>query len=92
MSIFRRKKLSAEERAAEIKAKHEKKMVGQGLFTPAQEKLRDELGLKPGAKINKKIKAEQKREKKIKDPLSKRQRALMEELGLVKKDDQTFDK
>lgn len=87
MQFFRRKKLTPQERAAQIKAKFEKKMAGQGMFTPAQEKLRDELGLKPGAKIVKKEKGA----KKVKDPLSKRQRALMEELGLVNKDDKRFD-
>ena len=36
-------------RAAEIKAKYEAKRKGQGMFTPAQEELMDELGLKPGS-------------------------------------------
>ena len=54
MRLFGRKKLTPAERAEQIKEKHEKKMAGQGMFTPAQEKLREELGLKPGAKIVKK--------------------------------------
>ena len=36
-------------RAAEIKAKYEAKRKGQGMFTPAQEALMDDLGLKPGS-------------------------------------------
>ena len=90
MPIFGRKKLTPEERAAQIKARYEKKLAGQGIFTPAQEKLREELGLKPGAKPVKREKGEGK-VKKIKDPLSSRQRKLMEELGLVNKDDQRFE-
>ena len=44
-------------RAAEIKAKYEAKRKGQGMFTPAQEELMDELGLKPGSESKpKKIK------------------------------------
>ena len=96
MQFFGRRKLNPQVRAAQIKAKYEKKLAGQGLFTPAQEKLREELGLKPGAKSVKKSKSEEatsteKKVKKIKDPLSSRQRKLMEELGLVNKDDQRFE-
>jgi hypothetical protein len=90
MRFFRRNKLTPDERAAQIKAKYETKMAGQGMFTPAQEKLREELGLKPGANPVKKSK-NSKEVKKIKDPLSSRQRKLMEELGLVNKDDKRFE-
>ena len=72
-------------KAAEIKAKYEAKRKEQGLFTPAQEELMDELGLKPGSK------REVKNEKRVKntkarDPLTARQRKLAEELGLLKRD------
>ena len=72
-------------KAAEIKAKYEAKQKAQGLFTPAQEELMDELGLKPGSK------REVKKEKPVKntkarDPLTARQRKLAEELGLLKRD------
>ena len=72
-------------KAAEIKAKYEAKRREQGLFTPAQEELMDELGLKPGSK------REVKNEKLVKntkarDPLTARQRKLAEELGLLKRD------
>ena len=97
MPFFSRKKLTPAERAEQIKEKHAKKMAGQGMFTPAQEKLREELGLKPGVKNKKKPGKKtsqdgaEKKVKKIKDPLSARQRKLMEELGLVKKDDKRFE-
>ena len=72
-------------KAAEIKAKFEAKRKEQGLFTPAQEALMDELGLKPG---NKKSQKKVKRAKttKARDPLTARQRKLAEELGLIKPD------
>ena len=44
--LFRRKKDPAT-RAAEIKAKYEAKRKAPQLFTPAQEALRNELGLAP---------------------------------------------
>ena len=89
MQFFGRKKLTPAERAAQIKERHAKKLAGQGMFTPAQEKLREELGLKPGAKP-KSAKSKVKKINKVRDPLSARQRKLMEELGLVNKDDKRF--
>ena len=73
-------------KAAEIKAKHEAKGKKQGLFTPAQEALMDELGLTPGAikEINKDENTKEDKEKKARDPLTARQRKLAEELGLIK--------
>ena len=44
-----KRKRDPKTRAAEIKAKYEAKRKGQGMFTPAQEELMDELGLKPGS-------------------------------------------
>ena len=79
---FRRDKRDAALLAAQIKAKAAAKRREQGLFTPAQEALMDELGLTPGSKksptknINKKTKA--------RDPLTARQRKLAQELGLAK--------
>jgi hypothetical protein len=72
-------------KAAEIKAKYEAKRKEQGLFTPAQEELMDELGLKPGSK---KFQSKSKATKntKARDPLTARQRKLAEELGLIKPD------
>lgn len=72
-------------KAAEIKAKYEAKRKEQGLFTPAQEELMDELGLKPGSK---KTESKVKRAKntKARDPLTARQRKLAEELGLINPD------
>lgn len=74
----------AREHAEKIKAKAEARKSVQGLLTPAQEELRKELGLHPDGYE----KTEQgKPVKKEKDPLTKRQRALLEELGLNKKPD-----
>lgn len=80
--------LTPEERAAKIKAKHAAKRTSQGLFTPAQEELMEELGLRgnrpivrdevPGEESERAAKP-----KKVRDPLTKRQRRLMEELGLT---------
>ena len=81
--VWRRKKLSATEKAAEIIAKHNaKKDRNSGLFTELQEEKRRQLGLHPTLKPDpKEVRAE-----KTKDPLTKRQRALLEELGLNPKD------
>ena len=77
--VWWRKKLSATEKAAEIIAKHNaKKDRNSGLFTELQEEKRRQLGLHPTLKPDtKEVRAE-----KTKDPLTKRQRALLEELGL----------
>ena len=81
--VWWRKKLSATEKAAEIIAKHNaKKDRNSGLFTELQEEKRRQLGLHPTLKPDpKEVRAE-----KTKDPLTKRQRALLEELGLNPKD------
>ena len=72
-------------KAAEIKAKHEAKRKVQGIFTPAQEDLMDELGLTPGSA--KEIRKEKRaKSPKSRDPLTARQRKLAEELGLLKRD------
>lgn len=77
-----------EERAAKIKAKHAAKRSSQGLFTPAQEELMEELGLRGNrpvvhdeVSVNQSERAA--KPKKVRDPLTKRQRRLMEELGLT---------
>ena len=77
--LGRRKKKDHVEKAAEIIAKHHaKRDRNSGLFTELQEEKRRQLGLHPTLKPDpKKIRAE-----KTKDPLTKRQRALLEELGL----------
>ena len=78
-------KKDAAEQAALILERAAKKREIQGLLTPGQEELRKELGLTPegfektGAG---------KPVKKVKDPLTKRQRALMKELGLEKQEKQ----
>ena len=72
-------------KAAEIKAEFEAKRKEQGLFTPAQEALMDELGLKPGNKKSQK-KVKRAKNTKARDPLTARQRKLAEELGLIKPD------
>lgn len=81
--VWWRKKLSATEKAAEIIAKHNaKKNRNSGLFTELQEEKRRQLGLLPTLKRDtKEVRAE-----KAKDPLTKRQRALLEELGLNPKE------
>ena len=74
-------KKDAAEHAAEIIKRHARKKEVQGLLTPAQEELRKELGLTPeGFEKNEKGKPV----KQQKDPLTKRQRALLKELGLDK--------
>jgi hypothetical protein len=72
-------------KAAEIKAIYEAKRKEQGLFTPAQEELMNELGLTPGSKNSKKVEKRVKNTK-ARDPLTARQRKLAEELGLLKRD------
>ena len=84
---FRRAKLDPAQKAAQIKAKYEAKQAKQGLFTPAQEALMDELGLTPGAekKINEKpIKKKRSDIQKAHDRMTVRQRKLAKELGLLK--------
>jgi hypothetical protein len=86
---FNREKLDPQQKAAKIKAKHALKSKSQGLFTPAQEELMEELGLKgdrPLEKLEVVPKIENQVEtprKKKRDPLSPRQRRLMQELGLT---------
>jgi hypothetical protein len=81
--LGRRKKKDHVEKAAEIIAKHHaKRERNSGLFTELQEEKRRQLGLHPTLKPDpKEVRAE-----KTKDPLTKRQRALLEELGLNPKD------
>ena len=74
-------KTDAAERAAAIIERAAKKREIQGLLTPGQEELRKELGLTPEGFERTQ---EGKPVKKEKDPLTKRQRALMKELGLEK--------
>ena len=82
--VWWRKKLSAEAKAAEIIAKHHAKLDrNSGLFTELQEEKRRQLGLHPTLRPDPK----QVRAEKTKDPLTKRQRALLEELGLNPKKD-----
>jgi hypothetical protein len=72
---------AVEEAVSKILARHARKSEIQGLLTPAQEELRKELGLTPeGYEKNQNGKPV----KKVKDPLTKRQRALLKELGLEK--------
>jgi hypothetical protein len=78
-------KKDAAEQAALILERAAKKREIQGLLTPGQEELRKELGLTPEGFEKT---AAGKPVKKVKDPLTKRQRALMKELGLEKQDDQ----
>jgi hypothetical protein len=84
---FWRRDVDPVAKAAEIKAKHQAKQQVQGLFTPAQEELMDELGLKPGSKNSAESKKSEQRVKntKARDPLTARQRKLAEELGLIKR-------
>jgi hypothetical protein len=77
--LGRRKKKDPVEKAAEIIAKHHaKKERNAGLFTELQEEKRRQLGLHPTLRPDPK----EVRDEKTKDPLTKRQRALLEELGL----------
>ena len=69
----------ARAQAEKLKARAEARKSVQGLLTPAQEQLRKELGLVPGGFEKT---AEGKPKKQEKDPLTKRQRALLKELGL----------
>jgi hypothetical protein len=78
-------KTDAAERAAAIIERAAKKREIQGLLTPGQEELRKELGLTPEGFEKT---AAGKPVKKVKDPLTKRQRALMKELGLEKQEKQ----
>jgi hypothetical protein len=83
--LGRRKKKDPREKAAEIIAKYKAKQDrNSGLFTELQEEKRRQLGLHPTLKPD----AREVRAKKTKDPLTKRQRALLEELGLNPKNDQ----
>lgn len=81
--LGRRKKKDPVEKAAEIIAKHNaKKDRNAGLFTELQEEKRRQLWLHPTLRPDpKEVQAA-----KTKDPLTKRQRALLEELGLNPKD------
>ena len=86
--VWWRNKLSAEEKAAEIIAKHDaKKDRNSGIFTELQEKKRQDLGLHPTLRPEPKVV----RDEETKDPLTKRQRALLEELGLNPKDKKDKD-
>lgn len=77
--LRRRKKLDHREKAAEIIAKHQAKQDrNSGIFTELQEEKRRQLGLHPTLRPDPK----EVRQEKTKDPLTKRQRALLEELGL----------
>jgi hypothetical protein len=77
--LRRRKKLDHNEKAAQIIAKHkEKQERNSGIFTELQEEKRRQLGLHPTLRPD----AKEVRQEKTKDPLTKRQRALLEELGL----------
>lgn len=80
----RGKKMAPAEKAAEIIAKHKaRRERNSKMFTPAQEELRRQLGLDPDHRPD----AKEVRKEKAKDPLTKRQRAMMKELGLTKKED-----
>lgn len=73
------------EKAAQIIAKAKAKEVrNSGLFTELQEEKRRQLGLHPTLRPDSKTEQAQER----KDPLTKRQRAMMKELGLTKESDQ----
>jgi hypothetical protein len=86
--VWWRRKLSAQERAAEIIAKHQaKKDRNSGIFTELQEKKRQDLGLHPTLRPEPKIV----RNEETRDQLTKRQRALLEELGLNPKDKKEKD-
>jgi len=81
--LRRRQKQDHIEKAAEIIAKHQAKQVrNSSLFTELQEEKRRQLGLHPTLRPDPK----EVRTAKTKDPLTKRQRALLEELGLNPKD------
>lgn len=100
-SVFNREKLDPQQKAAKIKAKHALKSKSQGLFTPAQEELMEELGLKGNRPLVQREKLEEleklaakevtpKTENRVaasrktkRDPLTPRQRRLMQELGLT---------
>lgn len=77
-----RKKLDPQEKADEIKARHAARMSANGdLFSATQREKMAELGLTPGGA--KPASDGQPKAKKIRDPLTKRQRRLMQELGLA---------
>lgn len=77
--VLRRRKKDPAERAAEIIARHNAKIErNSGIFTELQEKKRQELGLHPTLRPE----PTEPPVKGIRDPLSKRQRALLDELGL----------
>ncbi|CAB4701834.1 unannotated protein [freshwater metagenome] len=82
--LGRRKKKAPIDEAAEIIAKHHARRERDSkMFTPAQEELRRQLGLHPELRPDTKAV----RKEKAKDPLTKRQRAMMKELGLTKDED-----
>lgn len=86
ISMWRpRKSIDPSAKAAQIIAKAAAKKLGNsGLFTELQEEKRRQLGLHPTLRPDgKKEQAEER-----KDPLTKRQRAMMKELGLTKQRDQ----
>ena len=81
-------KLTPHEQASKIKAEHAEKQIAQGLFTPAQEELMEELGLRGNRAMVHDEKSGEQGERvaklsKVRDPLTQRQRRLMEELGLT---------
>ena len=85
--FIKREKLTPEAKAEQIKAKFAAKLTKNGsLFTPGQEDLMLELGLK-GTKEEQPQEAERAapigKKPKKRDPLTKRQRRLMAELGLT---------
>lgn len=89
--FIKREKLTPEAKAEAIKAKFAAKLAKNGsLFTPGQEDLMLELGLK-GTKAEGSLAQEVASERaappakkpKKRDPLTKRQRRLMVELGLT---------
>ena len=86
--VWWRKKLSAHEQAAEIIATNQAKQDrNSGIFTELQEKKRQDLGLHPTLRPEPKVV----RDEETKDPLTKRQRALLEELGLNPKEKKEKD-
>jgi len=84
---FRRQNLDPVARAEEIKSKFAAKQKIQGLFTPAQQELMDELGLTPGDQHkDKSIPNQVEINKGKRSPLTARQLKLAKELGLIKSD------
>ena len=87
--FLKREKLTPEAKAEQIKAKFAAKLAKNGsLFTPGQEDLMLELGLKNNGEAAPETKASERaapsvKPRKKRDPLTKRQRRLMAELGLT---------